>query len=111
MEKKIDIQEHEIPEPLKMAIYRIMQEGMTNITKHSGASLVFLSFRKRDSRIELVVQDNGRGFDLQEAHSSEDSRRGLGLVSMRERAEHSGGSFSIESAKGGGTVLRATWPL
>ena len=100
IEKKIDLQEHEIPEPLKMAIYRIMQEGMTNITRHSGASLVLLSFRKRDSRIELVVQDNGRGFDLQEAHSSEDSRRGLGLVSMRERAEHSGGSFSIESAKG-----------
>ena len=110
IEKEIDIQEHEIPEPLKMAIYRIMQEGMTNITKHSGASFVLLSCRKRDSRIELVVQDNGRGFDLQEAHSSEDSRRGLGLVSMRERAEHSGGSFSIESAKGGGTVLRAVWP-
>jgi len=111
IEKKIDIQEQEIPEPLKMAIYRIMQEGMTNITKHSGASLVLLSFRKMDSRIELVVQDNGRGFDLQEAHSSEDSRRGLGLVSMRERAEHSGGSFSIESARGKGTRIQVRWSV
>jgi PAS domain S-box-containing protein len=111
IEKQIDVQEDEIPEPLKMAIYRIMQEGLTNIQKHSGASLVRLSLRKTNGRIELSIQDNGQGFDLQEAHSSEDSRRGLGLVSMRERAEHSGGSFSIESEKGKGTVLRVTWPF
>jgi PAS domain S-box-containing protein len=109
IKKQIDVQEDEIPEPLKMAIYRIMQEGLTNITKHSGASLVHLSFRKTDGRIELSIQDNGQGFDLQEAHSSEDSRRGLGLVSMRERAEHSGGSFSIESAKGKGTRIEVRW--
>ena len=111
IEKQIDVQEHDIPEPLKMAIYRIIQEGLTNITKHSGASLVHLSFRKTGGRIELSIQDNGQGFDLQEAFSVESARGGMGLVSMRERAEHSGGSFFIESGKGRGTVLRATWPL
>jgi PAS domain S-box-containing protein len=109
IEKKIEVQEDEIPEPLKMAIYRIIQEGLTNIHKHSGASLVHLSFRKTDGRIELSIQDNGQGFDLQEAHSSENSRRGLGLVSMRERAEHSGGSFGVESAKGKGTRIEVRW--
>jgi PAS domain S-box-containing protein len=109
--KQIDIREDEVPEPLKMVIYRILQEGLTNIAKHSRASLVHLSFRKTDGRIELSIQDNGQGFDFQEGISTESARRGLGLGSMRERTEHSGGSFAIESAKGEGTVLRAIWPL
>lgn len=111
IEKQIDLQEDEIPEPLKMPIYRIMQEGLTNIHKHSGASLVRLSFRKTNGWIELSIQDNGQGFDPQEALSVKSDKSGMGLSSMRERAEHSGGSFAIESAKGGGTVLRAAWPL
>jgi len=111
VEKQINIQEDEIPEPLKMVIYRILQEGLTNVAKHSGASLVILSFRKTNGRIELSIQDNGRGFDLQEALSVESPGREWGLASMRERAEHSGGSFGIESAKGKGTFLRAIWPL
>jgi signal transduction histidine kinase len=94
-----------------MVIYRILQEGLTNIAKHSRADLVHLSFRKTDGRIELFIQDNGQGFDVQETLSVESPGRGLGLASMRERAEHSGGSLVIESAKDKGTVLRATWPL
>ena len=111
IEKQIDVQEDEIPEPLKVAIYRIMQEGLTNIQKHSGASLVRLSFRKTDGRIELSIQDNGQGFGPAEALSVKGDKSGMGLSSMRERAEHSGGSFSIESAKGRGTVVRVTWPF
>jgi PAS domain S-box-containing protein len=110
IEKKIEVQEKEVPEPLKMVIYRILQEGLTNISKHTRADLVHLSLRKADSGIELVIQDNGQGFDLPQELSVENSRGGMGLVSMRERAEHSGGSFAIESAKGKGTVLRAAWP-
>jgi PAS domain S-box-containing protein len=110
IEKKIEVQEKEVPAPLKMVIYRILQEGLTNIFKHSRADLVHLSLRKAESGIELVIQDNGQGFDLPQELSVENSRAGMGLVSMRERAEHSGGSFAIESAKGKGTVLRAAWP-
>jgi PAS domain S-box-containing protein len=111
IEKKIDMQEDEVPEPLKMVIYRILQEALNNISKHSGAGLVHLSFRKTNGKMEMDIQDNGRGFDLQNAFSEETPLRGLGLASMRERAEHSGGSFSIKSMKGKGTHIRASWPL
>jgi signal transduction histidine kinase len=79
---------------------------MNNIAKHSKAALVSLSLRrKKDGRIELVIEDNGTGFDV------ESIKKGLGLGSMRERAEFSGGSFDIESVKGKGTVIRASWPV
>ena len=111
IKKKIDMQEDEVPEPLKMVIYRILQEALNNISKHSGAGLVHLFFRKTNGKMEMDIQDNGQGFDLQNAFSEETPLRGLGLASMRERAEHSGGSFSIESMKGKGTHIRASWPL
>lgn len=111
IEKKIDMQEDEVPEPFKVVIYRILQEALNNISKHSGAGLVHLFFRKTNGKMEMDIQDNGQGFDLQNAFSEETPLRGLGLASMRERAEHSGGSFSIESMKGKGTHIRASWPL
>jgi signal transduction histidine kinase len=61
--------------------------------------------------MELAIRDSGQGFDLEEAFSRKGTTRGLGLDSMRERVELSGGSFSIESKKGAGTVIRAAWPL
>ena len=111
IEQKVGIEEGEIPNPLKIVIYRVIQEAMNNIAKHSQADSVCLSFRKRDDKMELVLQDNGRGFDQEKAHSRESTRRGLGLSSMRERVELSWGSFAIESTEGKGTVIRASWPL
>ncbi len=111
IDKEIDIQENEVPDALKTAIYRISQEALNNITKHSRAYLVLLSLRKKNNTIELTIQDNGRGFDPEGAFSIESSKRGLGLSSMRERAELSGGSFMIESTIGKGTMIRAIWPI
>ena len=111
IEKQIDIHETEVPQSLKMVIYRIMQEALNNISKHSQGDLVHLALRKTDGELELSIQDNGRGFDLPEVRSVESPQRGLGLSSMRERAEHSGGSLSIESAKGKGTLIRVSWPI
>ena len=77
---------------------------MNNIAKHSRATFVSVSLlKKRDGRIDLVVEDNGIGFDM------ENIRKGLGLGSMRERVELSGGSFDIESVKGTGTNIFASW--
>jgi signal transduction histidine kinase len=59
---------------------------------------------KGSDRIELVAQDNGQGFDL------ENTQKGVGLESMRERVEISGGIFKIESVIGAGTTIRASWP-
>jgi signal transduction histidine kinase len=111
VELEKSLEEHEIPDSLKVVTFRVTQEAMNNIAKHSKGDLVRLSLQKIEGRMELVVEDNGRGFDLEKMLGYESTRRGLGLTSMRERTELSGGSFSIESNKGKGTVIRATWPL
>jgi signal transduction histidine kinase len=111
IEQEIELDESDVPSPLKIVAFRVTQEAMNNIAKHSKADLVRLSLRKNDDRVELILQDNGRGFDLDKMLASEGARRGLGLTSMRERTELSGGSFAVESAEGKGTVIRASWPL
>jgi signal transduction histidine kinase len=104
VEKKIDLSESNVTDFLKTTIYRVCQEAMNNVAKHSQASLVSLNLQERDGRIELTIQDNGQGFDLDTV------RRGLGLSTMRERAQHSGGSFDLESGIGKGTTVRVSWP-
>ena len=111
IEQKIGIEEGKIPNPLKIVIYRVIQEAMNNIAKHSQADFVCLSFWKRNDKLELVLQDNGRGFDQEKAHSQESTTRGLGLSSMRERVKLSWGSFAIDSTEGKGTIIHASWPI
>ncbi len=110
VEKQIDIEENEVPDILKTVIYRVLQEAFNNIAKHSKANLVRLYLKKAGGAIELFIEDNGRGFHLQDALSADIFKKGLGLASMKERTEHSGGSFSIESVRGSGTIVRASWP-
>jgi signal transduction histidine kinase len=111
IQKEIDLKEEEVPDSLKIVIYRVLQEAMNNIAKHSKANAVFLSLRKSGASIELAIRDNGQGFDPAEAHSHTGTARGLGLDSMRERVEFSGGSYFIESTKGAGTAIRAFWSI
>jgi PAS domain S-box-containing protein len=111
IEQEIDIKEGDVPPPLKIVAFRVTQEAMNNSAKHSKANILRLSLRKISGRIQLVLEDNGRGFDLEKVLGSESKRRGLGLTSMRERTELSGGSFDIESGEGKGTIIRAWWPL
>jgi len=110
IEKEIHLLEDQVPDPLKIVLFRVIQEAMNNIAKYSKADLVHLSLQKTDGTIELAIQDNGQGFNLMEVLSVEGSKRGLGLTSMRERTELSGGSFVVESTRGRGTVIRALWP-
>ena len=110
IEKLIDSKEEEVPQSLKIVIFRIIQEALSNVAKHGRADLVDLSLGKSNGKIELSVRDNGQGFDVNKVLSEEDSRRGLGLTRMKERTIHSGGTFTIDSAKGKGTVIRASWP-
>jgi signal transduction histidine kinase len=111
IEKKIGLRESEVSAPLKTAIYRLTQEALNNIAKHSKADLIFLSLQTTKDRMELVIKDNGTGFSLEEILSSEKPKKGLGLNSMRERTELSGGTFAIETAPGAGTMIRANWPI
>jgi PAS domain S-box-containing protein len=109
IEKQIGIEESDVPDSLKTPIFRIFQEALNNVAKHSKATVVNLRLQKTGGGIELMIQDNGQGFDLEKAQSAENSGKGLGLTSMRERVELSHGSFSIESTGGKGTVIRASW--
>jgi PAS domain S-box-containing protein len=111
IEKAIDLREEEVPDPLKVVIFRVIQEALNNIAKHSKANLASLSLRKSDKKLELVIRDNGQGFDLDGVHSIESSEKGFGLSTMRERTELSGGRFLIVSTIGVGTTIRASWPL
>jgi len=105
VESHIGMSEHEVPDSLKTPIFRISQEAMNNIAKHSRASLVNLYLGKVDAKIELMIKDDGEGFGL------ETRRKGMGLSTMKERSELSGGSFNLESAMGKGTVIRVSWPI
>jgi signal transduction histidine kinase len=105
VEKKIDISENDLTDSLKTTIFRVSQEAMNNVAKHSKATVVNLTLQKGNGGIELAIRDNGQGFDLPTA------KRGLGLSTMRERTELSGGTCSIESFKGAGTTIRCIWPL
>lgn len=109
IEQKIDIKEDEVPDSLKTVIFRITQEALNNAAKHSKANLLSLSLNGESKNIELVITDNGAGFDVEGMLAKERSRRGLGLENMKERAVLSGGSFTIQSAQGQGTVIRASW--
>ncbi len=104
------IAEEKIPESLKVNIFRIAQEALNNIARHSRAEWVDISLSKSTGEIRLVVSDDGVGMD-QELILRTNTARSLGLTSMRERAELTGGSFSIESAPGEGTTITACWPI
>jgi signal transduction histidine kinase len=107
----IEINEDEVPETLKIIIFRIVQEAFHNIAKYSGAEWVEVSIAKLNDTIHLSIEDRGIGFDLRSIYANRKSGKGLGLMSMRERTELSGGIFVIESKIGEGTNIRASWTL
>ncbi len=109
VEKKIDISERDVPDSLKTTIFRILQEAMNNIAKHSMADTVQLCLEKTDNLITLIIQDNGCGFNVKNIRSVGSSGKGFGITSMKERTELSGGTFQITSAYGKGTKLQASW--
>jgi len=111
IEKRINLQEDEVPDSLRTTIFRVIQESLNNTAKHSKADWVHLSLQKTDGGLELRIEDNGMGFDLESTLSLKSAARGYGLSSMRERVELSGGSFAVESTKGKGTLVQASWPL
>lgn len=108
--EEIGVEEDEIPEHIKIVIFRVLQEALNNIAKYSHAERVSVNLLKAMNNIELTIEDNGRGFDLQEVISKNADEKGLGLTGMWERTELSGGTFQIESLIGRGTSIRASWP-
>jgi signal transduction histidine kinase len=96
---------HVLPVDISTPIYRIVQESLTNIAKHAKASSVELKLTTTEAELTLVIQDNGRGFDVQQ------NSTGFGLKSMRDRTLAVDGNFHIHSALGEGCQITVAVPL
>ncbi len=90
----------------EVAVYRIVQEALTNVARHARASLCRVDLRRSGNGLELSVSDDGVGFERAEGAA----RSGLGLIGIRERVAELDGVFEINSAPGGGTTLRVQLP-
>jgi signal transduction histidine kinase len=99
------------PDSVKLAIFRILQEALTNVARHSEASSVDVYLRRRDSAIVLLVADDGKGLEPSFDGPRKRQRSGFGLCNMRERAAISGGSLWLDSLPGAGTLVRGEWPF
>jgi len=99
------IGEERLPPEVETALYRIVQEALTNVSKHAGASRISIVVRRKGNSAAVVVEDDGRGFD---AHARSD---GLGLPGMRERVALLGGRLIVESSSGSGTTLAVEVPI
>jgi signal transduction histidine kinase len=98
----------EVPSDIGTAVYRVVQEGLTNIVKHAQRpSSVSVVIRRSDAILQVIVEDNGCGFDVGATAARLGPRRGLGLDGMRERLSLIGGALEVESASGAGTTIFA----
>lgn len=105
---EIAVTDADVPDRLVTMVYRCMQELLNNVAKHAGAQTVIVRLALEDDTLLLEVRDNGVGVDS----ASEESRRhGSGLRNLRERAQMTGGRFSVSRAPGGGTHAQLSWPL
>jgi signal transduction histidine kinase len=99
-----------LPADVEVCVYRIVQEALTNVARHSGASTCTVSLIRRENVLQLSVEDDGRGLAAPPARPV-DERRGLGLIGMRERAQTLSGSFVIENRPEGGTRVVVKLPV
>ncbi|MBE3145419.1 MAG: PAS domain S-box protein [Planctomycetes bacterium] len=95
----------------KTVLYRIVQESLTNVLKHSGTRNARVMIGKSPKGITLQVMDNGKGFELAGISGTHEKRQGLGILGMRERAHSVAGTFTILSQLGKGTRVRVHLPL
>jgi two-component system sensor histidine kinase UhpB len=96
---------------LETALYRALQEALSNVLRHSEATRVRIALTRYDGVFEGEVQDDGKGFDPQSLNLDGQSPRGLGLLGMRERVTQCGGQLEIISRPGSGTLIRIRVPL
>ena len=98
-----------LPAEVETQLYRIAQEALNNVGKHAAASHVSLLLERRGSEVAMIVEDDGRGFEIEEIRK--DASRGMGLMGMRERAATLGGDVQVEARPGSGTTVFVRLPL
>jgi PAS domain S-box-containing protein len=99
-----------LPADTELTLYRILQEALRNVEKHSRARHVTVRLRLR-TFVQLAINDDGIGFDPERHAARRKGKGGLGLLSMRERATYVGGALTIKSVRGAGTEIAVTIPL
>lgn len=99
-----------LPSPVETALYRTVQEGLTNAVKHAKANNIWIRAWKERLALHCSIRDDGEGFDSHQVQA-EPGRKGLGLIAMRERVSAIGGTLRIESCPGRGTELSIQVPL
>jgi PAS domain S-box-containing protein len=99
-----------IPDDLETLAFRVVQESLTNVGKHSGASRVTVHVETDQSQLRVEIEDDGKGFETGEVRDHLRAGR-VGLASMRERVELASGTFAVRSTPGRGTAVMATIPL
>jgi signal transduction histidine kinase len=101
-----------VPSEVGIAAYRVVQESLANVKKHAAARNAEVRLRiLRNGNLSLTVEDDGQGFHVPRRGRVPTRGQGLGLLSMRERAEDLGGSFAVASRNGGGCRIQVTFPL
>lgn len=100
-----------LPGEIETILFRIAQEAMSNVARHSGATYVDILLRHSDSDVTMTLTDDGRGFDLASVTGASDHSRGLGLAGMQERASLAGGQVTVDTAPGGGTSVKVVVPI
>jgi signal transduction histidine kinase len=93
---------------IEVCVYRIVQEALSNVAQHSGATACTVTLNSGGGLLRLIVEDNGEGVG---AANTLAAGRGLGLIGMRERAQALGGTFTIADREGAGTIVVVTLPL
>jgi hypothetical protein len=106
IELSFDRQDVAYASNVSTAAFRIVQEALTNIVRHSRATLAKLAVRHADGELQIEISDNGLGIDL-----TQSKRKRLGLLGMGERARMLGGSMEMDSAHGRGTRIHVRLPL
>jgi two-component system NarL family sensor kinase len=105
----VDGEPRALPQDVTTALFRVAQEALVNIARHAGATHASLRLRFDAAGVLLLIEDDGRGFDVQAVNL--DPQRGLGLRHMRERLAAIGGRFEVRTGPGKGTALSAAVPL
>jgi two-component system sensor histidine kinase UhpB len=105
VERRLDAADMELRPEVELVVYRVAQESLTNVMRHSGASEVLVALHEVDGALRLIVRDNGRGLPAVVGEG------GTGIGGMSERALHVGGRLTIGSHPGGGTEVRLDIPL
>jgi two-component system sensor histidine kinase UhpB len=100
-----------LPPTVETALYRVIQEALTNTAKHSGARAANVVLHRRRDGIQAIISDDGCGFDVEGTLRTPAARAQLGLHGMRERAALLGGTVTIESTPGEGTTIYVRVPV